>query len=77
MNQKNERGEREDDDIEINEACKKGISYAENFAKIKGHETITSIKETLLSYNFDLYEATAIIDICPNSAEEAKALIPS
>ena len=75
--EKAERDEKDEDDIEMKESCKKGIKYAENYAKIKNKETIISIRSTLTAYNFSAVEIVYMMDLCPESAEEAKSLIPS
>ena len=67
----------DDDDLEINENCKKGIEYAEKFSKIKSRDTALTLRSTLSSYNLSAVEVASLIDLAPNLAEEAKSLIPS
>ncbi len=54
------------------------LSYTQRFAKIKNQENVTAVRN-LLSAKKKLhkFELAALANLCPETADEAKDLIPS
>ena len=67
-----------DDEAELSEVFKKTHAYCGRFSKYKNRETITAVRQ-LMSYKKPLhkFEVAQLANLCPDTPEEAKALIPS
>ena len=55
----------------------KTLNYAQRFAKFKNPENITAIRTALTTKKLHKFELAAIGNLCPETPEEAKSLIPS
>lgn len=67
-----------EEDTELSEVFKKTHAYCMRFSKYKNRETITAVRQHL-SYKKQLhkFEVAQLANLCPDTPEEAKALIPS
>ncbi|XP_029633943.1 DNA-directed RNA polymerase II subunit RPB4 [Octopus sinensis] len=72
--QQNESAEEEQ---ELSEVFMKTHQYTQRFSKFKNRETISAVRSLLLQKNLHKFELAALANLCPDSAEEAKSLIPS
>ncbi|ROT78171.1 hypothetical protein C7M84_003113 [Penaeus vannamei] len=72
--QTNENAEEEQ---ELNERFMKTLNYCERFSKFKNRATIKAIRELLNQKKLHKFELAALANLCPETPEEAKALIPS
>ncbi|XP_045614376.1 DNA-directed RNA polymerase II subunit RPB4 isoform X2 [Procambarus clarkii] len=72
--QTNENAEEEQ---ELNERFMKTLNYCERFSKFKNRTTIKAIRELLNQKKLHKFELAALANLCPETPEEAKALIPS
>ncbi|KAK9496390.1 hypothetical protein O3M35_013294 [Rhynocoris fuscipes] len=55
----------------------KTYTYTERFRKFKNKETIASIRSLLTQKKLHKFELASLANLCPETPEEAKALIPS
>ena len=54
----------------------KTLKYTQRFAKFRNRETIASIRSLLMSKKLHKFELAALANLCPESPEEARSLIP-
>ncbi|MPC96344.1 DNA-directed RNA polymerase II subunit RPB4 [Portunus trituberculatus] len=54
----------------------KTLNYCERFSKFKFRTTIKAIRELLNQKKLHKFELAALANLCPETPEEAKALIP-
>merc|ERR1712071_202179 len=71
------QNETTEEDAELSEMFMKTLTYCQRFSKFKNRETIASVRNLLMQKKFHRFEVAAIANLCPESAEEAKCLIPS
>jgi DNA-directed RNA polymerase II subunit RPB4 len=55
----------------------KSLDYATRFNKFSDCDVITKIRQTLENFDLSDTEIALLTNLCPNSTEEAKSLIPS
>uniref|UniRef100_F6WNI1 DNA-directed RNA polymerase II subunit RPB4 n=1 Tax=Monodelphis domestica TaxID=13616 RepID=F6WNI1_MONDO len=55
----------------------KTLDYAARFSRFQNRETIARVRGLLLQKKLHKFELAALANLCPETAEEAKALIPS
>ena len=72
--QQNENAEEEQ---EFSEVFMKTLNYTQRFAKFKNMENIASVRQLLTSKKIHKFEMAQLANLCPESSEEAKSLIPS
>merc|ERR1712176_1094913 len=72
---KNDEGRR--DDVELSEVFQKTLDYCKRFSKFKNQDTIVNVRTMLMQKRLHKFELAALANLCPDEAEEAKALIPS
>ena len=72
--QQNESAEEEQ---EFSEVFMKTLNYTQRFAKFKNMENIAAIRGILTNKKIHKFELAALANLCPESPEEAKSLIPS
>merc|ERR1712147_391099 len=65
------------EDVELSEVFQKTLDYCKRFSKFKNHETIVNVRTMLMQKRLHKFELAALANLCPEEAEEAKALIPS
>merc|ERR1711902_312483 len=62
---------------EQSEVFMKTLNYTQRFAKFRNRETIASIRSLLMGKKLHKVELAALANLCPESPEEARSLIPS
>ncbi|MEE6523921.1 hypothetical protein FKM82_023044 [Ascaphus truei] len=72
--QQNESAEEEQ---ELSEVFMKTLNYTARFSRFKNRETIASVRSLLLQKKLHRFELACLANLCPETADEAKALIPS
>lgn len=72
--QQNENAEEEQ---ELSEVFVKTHTYCERFSKYKCRETISAVRQLLNTKKIHRFELAQLANLCPETPEEAKALIPS
>jgi len=72
--QQNENAEEEQ---ELSEVFVKTHNYCERFSKYKSRETISAVRQLLIQKKLHRFELAQLANLCPETPEEAKALIPS
>lgn len=70
---KNEAAEEEQ---ELSEVFVKTLDYTQKFNRYKNRETIAQVRSLLGKKKLHKFELACLANLCPESAEEAKALIP-
>ncbi|XP_039299904.1 DNA-directed RNA polymerase II subunit Rpb4-like isoform X1 [Nilaparvata lugens] len=72
--QQNESAEEEQG---FSNVFQKTDTYTERFRKFKNKETIAAVRNLLTQKKLHKFELASIANLCPETPEEAKALIPS
>jgi len=72
--QQNENAEEEQ---EFSEVFMKTLNYTQRFAKFKNMENIASVRQLLTNKKIHKFEMAQLANLCPETPEEAKSLIPS
>lgn len=70
---KNEAAEEEQD---LSEVFVKTLDYTQKFNRYKNRETIAQVRSLLGKKKLHKFELACLANLCPETAEEAKALIP-
>merc|ERR1711874_377960 len=55
----------------------KTLNYTQRFAKFKNMENIASVRQLLTNKKIHKFEMAQLANLCPETPEEAKSLIPS
>ena len=71
------QNESQEEEQEFSEVFMKTLNYAQRFAKFKNPENIASIRAILTSKKIHKFEMAALANLCPETPEEARSLIPS
>ncbi|XP_065219828.1 DNA-directed RNA polymerase II subunit Rpb4 [Planococcus citri] len=71
------QNEKAEDEQELSEVFVKTFAYTDHFRKFRNRETIQSIRLLLERKKLHKFEIASIANLCPETSEEAKALIPS
>lgn len=71
------QNESAEEEQEFHEVFMKTLNYTQRFAKFKNMENIAAIRNLLTSKKIHKFELAALANLCPESPEEAKSLIPS
>ncbi|XP_074600028.1 RNA polymerase II subunit D [Brevipalpus obovatus] len=77
MEHRKEQNDEREDDQELNEVFTKTLSYCQRFSKFKNRETISAVRAQLQLKKLHKFEFAQLANLCPETPEEAKALIPS
>ncbi|GFR90040.1 DNA-directed RNA polymerase II subunit RPB4 [Elysia marginata] len=72
--QQNESAEEEQEQSEV---FMKTLNYCERFSKFKNRETIAAVRSSLMQKKLHKFELATLANLCPETADEAKSLIPS
>merc|ERR1712066_1224242 len=72
--QQNENAEEEQ---EFSEVFMKTLNYTQRFAKFKNMENIAGVRQLLTNKKIHKFEMAQLANLCPETPEEAKSLIPS
>lgn len=72
--QQNEKAEEEQ---ELSEVFMKTLNYCQRFSRYKNRDTISAVRSLLQQRKLHKFELAQLANLCPETPEEAKALIPS
>ena len=53
------------------------MDYCQNFSKFNNKQSVDTVRGLFSEDEFEPYEASQLINLCCETSEEAKALIPS
>ncbi|XP_058800492.1 DNA-directed RNA polymerase II subunit Rpb4-like isoform X3 [Phymastichus coffea] len=71
------QNESAEEEQEFSEVFMKSLTYTNRFRKFKNKETIAAIRNLLNQKKLHKFELASLANLCPETPEEAKALIPS
>lgn len=71
------QNESAEEEQEFSEVFMKTLTYTNRFRKFKNKETISSVRNLLMQKKLHKFELASLANLCPETPEEAKALIPS
>ncbi|CAH1368552.1 hypothetical protein NQ317_003032 [Molorchus minor] len=71
------QNESAEDEQEFSDVFMKTLTYTDRFRKFKNKETISAVRNLLMQKKLHKFELAAIANLCPETTEEAKSLIPS
>ncbi|KAL0281212.1 UNVERIFIED_CONTAM: hypothetical protein PYX00_002267 [Menopon gallinae] len=71
------QNESAEEEQEFSDVFMKTLTYTNRFRKFKNKETISSVRNLLMQKKLHKFELAALANLCPETPEEAKALIPS
>ncbi|XP_074654823.1 DNA-directed RNA polymerase II subunit RPB4-like [Tubulanus polymorphus] len=72
------QNESAEEEQELSEVFMKTLNYTQRISRFKNRETIAAVRNTLMQKKMlHKFELAALANLCPETAEEAKALIPS
>ncbi|KAL4715924.1 hypothetical protein ACJJTC_013224 [Scirpophaga incertulas] len=71
------QNESAEEEQEFSEVFIKTLTYTNMFKKFKNKETIAAVRNLLQSKKLHKFEVASLANLCPETPEEAKALIPS
>jgi DNA-directed RNA polymerase subunit F len=78
LEHRKKNNEKDDEEQELSEVFKKTHAYCERFSKYRNRETIKYVRNLLAQKkNLTKFELAQLANLCPETPEEAKALIPS
>ncbi|XP_074030179.1 DNA-directed RNA polymerase II subunit Rpb4 isoform X2 [Leptinotarsa decemlineata] len=78
LEHRKDQNESAEDEQEFSEVFMKTLTYTDRFRKFKNKETISAVRNLLMqTKKLHKFELAAIANLCPESTEEAKSLIPS
>ncbi|XP_071746007.1 DNA-directed RNA polymerase II subunit RPB4 [Lepeophtheirus salmonis] len=66
-----------EEEQEFSEVFMKTLNYTQRFAKFRNLDNIASIRSVLTQKKLHKFELAALANLCPDSPEEARSLIPS
>ncbi|KJH45845.1 RNA polymerase Rpb4 [Dictyocaulus viviparus] len=61
----------------MSEVFIKTLNYSRRLSRFKNRETIKAVRAIFSQKPLHKFEVAQIVNLCPETAEEAKALIPS
>ncbi|KAJ9599176.1 hypothetical protein L9F63_010353, partial [Diploptera punctata] len=71
------QNESAEEEQEFSEVFMKTLTYTNRFRKFKNKETITAVRNLLMQKKLHKFELASLANLCPETPEEAKSLIPS
>eukprot|EP00095_Tigriopus_kingsejongensis_P001840 snap_masked-scaffold10_size831480-processed-gene-7.0 protein:Tk01840 transcript:snap_masked-scaffold10_size831480-processed-gene-7.0-mRNA-1 annotation:"dna-directed rna polymerase ii subunit rpb4" len=77
LEHRKQQNESQEEEQEFSEVFMKTLNYTQRFVKFKNMENIAAIRSLLTNKKIHKFEMAALANLCPESPEEAKALIPS
>ncbi|AWO99500.1 DNA-directed RNA polymerase II subunit RPB4 isoform 2 [Scophthalmus maximus] len=76
LEHRKQQNESAEDEQELSEVFMKTLNYTARFSRFKNRETITAVRSLLLQKKLHKFELASLANLCPEAAEEAKALTP-
>ncbi|XP_041479848.1 DNA-directed RNA polymerase II subunit RPB4-like [Lytechinus variegatus] len=79
LEHRKQQNESQEEEQELSDVFMKTLNYTERVSKFKNRETIADVRGLLQQQQPKLhkFELALLANLCPETAEEAKALIPS
>lgn len=77
LEHRKQQNENVEEEQELSEVFMKTLNYTQRFSRFKNRETIASVRSLLLQKKLHKFELASLANLCPETAEEAKSLIPS
>ncbi|XP_070561773.1 DNA-directed RNA polymerase II subunit RPB4-like [Ptychodera flava] len=71
------QNESAEEEQELSEVFMKTLHYTQRFSRFTNRETISDVRGLLMQKKLHKFELASVANLCPESAEEAKSLIPS
>lgn len=71
------QNESAEEEQEFSEVFVKTLSYTNRFRKFKNKDTIAAVRNLLMQKKLHKFELASLANLCPETPEEAKALLPS
>ncbi|XP_043262682.1 transcriptional adapter 2A isoform X3 [Colletes latitarsis] len=71
------QNESAEEEQEFSEVFMKSLTYTNRFRRFKNKETIAAVRSLLIQKKLHKFELASLANLCPETPEEAKALIPS
>jgi len=74
------QNENAEDEQELSDVFVRTLNYTQRFSKYKNRETIGAVRALLMGVTgnkLHKFEVATLANLCPETAEEAKSLIPS
>jgi len=71
------QNENAEDELELSDVFNKTLNYTQRFSRYKNRETMTSVRNAIAQKNLHRFELAALANLCPDTMDEAKSLIPS
>ncbi|XP_043290062.1 DNA-directed RNA polymerase II subunit Rpb4-like isoform X2 [Venturia canescens] len=71
------QNESAEEEQEFSEVFLKSLNYTDRFRKFKNKEIIAAVRNLLTYKKLHKFELASLANLCPETPEEAKALIPS
>ncbi|CAJ0563163.1 unnamed protein product, partial [Mesorhabditis spiculigera] len=77
LEHRRQQNDQKDEIEDMSEVFVKTMKYASRFSRYKNRETIRAVRNIFGARELHKFEVAQLGNLCPDSAEEAKALIPS
>uniref|UniRef100_A0A0N4W5H5 RPOL4c domain-containing protein n=2 Tax=Strongyloidea TaxID=27829 RepID=A0A0N4W5H5_HAEPC len=77
LEHRRQQNEAKDEIEDMSEVFIKTLNYARRLSRFKNRETIKAVRAIFSQKPLHKFEVAQIVNLCPETAEEAKALIPS
>jgi len=77
LNRENKAKEHSNADKTISEIVEKTSDYCARFGKFTNKDTVKEVRQLFASSEYEQFETAQLSNLCCESAEEAKILIPS
>lgn len=62
---------------QVSQVFEKSLQYVKRFSRYQNPEALKQVREVLVRNKLSEFEVGAIGNLCPETVEEAKALVPS
>ena len=77
LEHRKQQNESQEEEQEFSDVFMKTLNYTQRFAKFKNMENIAAVRSLLTTKKIHKFELAALANLCPETPEEAKSLIPS
>ncbi|XP_033097722.1 DNA-directed RNA polymerase II subunit RPB4-like [Anneissia japonica] len=71
------QNENQEEEQELSEVFMKTLQYTERFSRFKNRETIADVRSLMKQKQLHKFEVASLANLCPDTADEARALVPS
>ncbi|XP_047076204.1 DNA-directed RNA polymerase II subunit 4-like [Lolium rigidum] len=62
---------------QVSQVFEKSQGYVKRFSRYKNPDAVRQVRETLSRYSLHEFELCTLGNLCPDTADEARALVPS